>query len=296
MTEKDLNTNADNVRNEKNNASSASNSTDTNVKVDTDVKTDEQKLHEAKEDKNTVVVTKRGSLKSNVFIIVALPLIFLISTVAVSIPLALQVARGAEINIAMALGLTIISELLVVATYIMFTKNMIPIKWTKKLGFQNFSWKWFILSAIIGIIAFFTLQITSIAITQLTGLEMGSSETSMNVFESVGIARIFALFIVVPLLAPIVEEILFRGVVFNGLLLGRLGTFASFLVAGFFFAIVHTQGFSTPADIFLLVWIFVLAIVHCLVFYKTRSIYNAMAMHVAYNSTTVFIPLIFLGF
>lgn len=235
----------------------------------------------------TLQIGKKERIENNVFIIVFLPIIFLMVTLLVSFPLAIQSMTTGDMNMAAALISTAIAELIAVAIYIMYSKNKIPLDWKKKLGFQNFSWKWFTLSLVIGLLTFVLLQVVQIFLVSGLGLDISSSETSLGAFETTGITRYLTIFFLVPIVAPLVEEILFRGAIFNGLLLGKMPVFWSFIIGAFAFAIMHLQGVSTFTDFFTVAWIFVVALINCAVFYKTRSIYNTMAIHLVYNSVTV---------
>lgn len=242
-----------------------------------------------------VTISKKDRIANNVFIIAILPIIFLLLTLVFSIPMAVQTIQSGEINIALALAVTVIAEVATIFAYILYTKNKIPINWKNKLGFQNFSWKWMVISIVIGIALFALLQLSQIALTEIFNVDVSSSETSASVFEAEGITKYLALFFLVPIVAPLVEEILFRGVIFNGLLLGKMPVAWSFFIGAFAFAIMHVQGFSSFTDIFTVVWIFFMALVMGIVFYKTRSVYNTIALHLAYNSTTVIVSLLLIS-
>lgn len=198
-----------------------------------------------------------------------------------------------KIDVGLLLLSTIISELILVGGYILFAKRNINISIKELLGFQNFNSKAFAYSGLIGIALFFLLQLSATIVGMFSNDPVESSDTSTSIYNSSGIMGIITLFLIVPLLAPIVEEILFRGVILNGLSLGGVKNITAILISSFIFGIAHFQGMSTVTDVFILVWISFMAFIQAIVFIKTKSIYNTMAIHVAYNSITAIAPFFF---
>lgn len=196
------------------------------------------------------------------------------------------------INIGTLLLSTIVAELAIVSSYVFFAKRNIRINAKELLGFQNFNPKHVGLSALLGVALFLGLQLVATLVGKIFSEPITSSDTSTNVTSGTGILGAIALFFIVPILAPFVEEMLFRGVVLNGLSLGGMKNITAIIISSFFFSIVHFQGFSTPTDVFILIWIGFMAICQAVIFLKTKSIYNTIAIHIAYNSITVIVPLI----
>lgn len=196
------------------------------------------------------------------------------------------------LNIGTLLLSTIVAELAIVSSYVFFAKRNIRINAKELLGFQNFNPKHVGLSALLGVALFLGLQLVATLVGKIFSEPITSSDTSTNVTSGTGILGAIALFFIVPILAPFVEEMLFRGVVLNGLSLGGMKNITAIIISSFFFSIVHFQGFSTPTDVFILIWIGFMAICQAVIFLKTKSIYNTIAIHIAYNSITVIVPLI----
>lgn len=242
---------------------------------------------------SAIVVDEKDRAMMKLVLLLGLPVVFFVATFLFSIPAVLFSGDEGEINILFALGATILAEIVVVIFYLKATGKLMPIPWKQKLGFVGFNWWNIIVSALLGIAFFVALQLVAGGFNAVFGSDtIGSSTTSEDIFDSTGISQVITLFIFAPLVAPILEEIVFRGVLFNGLLLSKLNTACAFIVSAFAFAIVHFQGLSTPTDFFTLGWIFIIALVQCWILYRTRSIYNAMAFHLFYNSSTVFVPML----
>jgi hypothetical protein len=105
-----------------------------------------------------------------------------------------------------------------------------------------------------------------------------------NLFHSLGIHRdaagtVAALAVLVCVLAPIAEELLFRGFLFAALL-GWRGPWVAAVVVGLLFGGIHA--FGTPA--ILLVQLAVLGFLFCVVRWKTGSILPTVALHAINNS------------
>src|SRR5699024_7706608 len=110
----------------------------------------------------TLQIGKKERIENNVFIIVYLPIIFLMVTLIVSLYLTIQYMNTGDMKKDSTLISTAITELIYVAKYIMYSKNNIHLDWKKKLGFKNFYWKWFTLYLVIGLLTFVLLQAVQI--------------------------------------------------------------------------------------------------------------------------------------
>jgi hypothetical protein len=79
------------------------------------------------------------------------------------------------------------------------------------------------------------------------------------------------------ILTPIFEEIYFRGFVLRMMLL-KFGFLNSFLVTAMVFVIFHPIPAYIPAY-------FIVQLINCLAFYKTRKLFAPITFHIAYNTT-----------
>ena len=86
------------------------------------------------------------------------------------------------------------------------------------------------------------------------------------------------------LVAPVAEELFFRGVVYNAWERER-GPMVAVLGSAALFAVIHTSLFS-------LVPIFALGVTLAMLFRSTRSLPAAMAMHAAFNAISVVLALL----
>jgi membrane protease YdiL (CAAX protease family) len=87
------------------------------------------------------------------------------------------------------------------------------------------------------------------------------------------------LWIMVVVLAPICEELIFRGFLFEGFRRSRLGLVGTIIVTSFIWTCLHA-GYSVSS----LGAIFIFGLVLGAVRYKTGSLWGTMAMHAFYNA------------
>jgi membrane protease YdiL (CAAX protease family) len=80
--------------------------------------------------------------------------------------------------------------------------------------------------------------------------------------------------------APISEEILYRGVLFQGLL-NRFGPLAAALLSAFIFTIVHFYGLYGTLGVG------ILGVALALVYHATRSLPAVIIFHAIYNLTAI---------
>jgi len=90
------------------------------------------------------------------------------------------------------------------------------------------------------------------------------------------------LFISVVLLAPVVEEIVFRGILFN-LLNKKRGLIFSMVVSSLFFGVLHAETMVPTA---------VIGFVLCFIYQKTGSLKLSMAGHMFNNLVAFMLPLL----
>lgn len=105
-------------------------------------------------------------------------------------------------------------------------------------------------------------------------LDLSSPTSTVDIFESV--TTPWPLLAAGVIVAPIVEEIFFRGFVFAGFR-DRFGWVAAALISAGFFAVFHLQPIS-------LLPIFLMGLVFAYLYHRTNSIWPAVIMHLATNA------------
>ena len=233
-----------------------------------------------------VGVVKDYDVRRRVLALTIVPMLFLASFLTI-FPAVL--AFGLNIPIVPALLATIVAEILVVA-FVVWYGNLRPIK--DFLYLRVYKWWHLIVGLGAGLLGYVILQAGAIGITSLTGQEIASSDTSAQLGALSGVQAVFILIGLVAILGPFIEELLFRGVIIGSLQNSKWNKpWIAIIVSGVTFGIMHFQGFATATDAFVLGWTMVMGFGFALLMLKTKSLWTAVAAHVAYNMVTALLLL-----
>lgn len=96
-----------------------------------------------------------------------------------------------------------------------------------------------------------------------------------------GIAVIPAI-IAITIVAPIMEEYLFRGII-QSYFRGKVGPKKAILISSLAFSLLHYSGSQGIQNIFLLISLFLLSLYLGFIYEKTRSIISNVTLHVTFN-------------
>ena len=107
---------------------------------------------------------------------------------------------------------------------------------------------------------------------------LGASESIELMIEQAGYLQIGMIFLAIVVLAPIVEEILFRGILFN-LIARRKSTLFAMITSSLIFGFLHAETMVPTA---------VIGFVLCFIYHKTGNLYLAMGAH-AFNNLIAFV-------
>ena len=86
------------------------------------------------------------------------------------------------------------------------------------------------------------------------------------------------------LLSPIVEELLFRGIILNGLLNSSKNRIVSVIFTSILFSLIHIKGFGF-CNVLNIVDTFIFSIIVSCFYVKTKNVYYAIIFHMVYNLT-----------
>ena len=146
-------------------------------------------------------------------------------------------------------------------------------------GVRRTTARWLLIGAGAGVVAFVARGFAAMAYTALTG----DSSTPQEVYGDAGSGGVLSLVLAtlfIGLLVPLVEELLFRGVVTNALL--RYGPFVGVVGSTLIFALAHGVNI-----------VFAIALVFGLVsaelFRRSGSVWPSVIAHVINNLPTVFV-------
>lgn len=111
-------------------------------------------------------------------------------------------------------------------------------------------------------------------------IELFNVQTPEDDLSSTSVVGAIALGLAAIVVAPVAEELFFRGFFYRALRT-RLRVWSAVLIDSVVFAVVHVQYFGEPA---LLIVIAAFAAMACLVYEKTGSIFACIAIHAAFNT------------
>ena len=134
-----------------------------------------------------------------------------------------------------------------------------------------------VLWSILGVfMAYFSQGIAALIEIELLGIEPGSENTQ----QIMDITRATPLFMIIPMIiAPILEEIIFRKIIFGGLY-KKMNFFFAGLLSSFIFGIIHGE----PQHILLYAS---MGFVFAFLYVKTKRIIVPIIVHAALNSLVV---------
>ena len=154
--------------------------------------------------------------------------------------------------------------------------------WRSGFGLRQMGWQE-LRYALIGLLGAWTILIVYGVAVQALGADELLPESTMgeDVFDSV--STIIAAGAISVVVAPLLEEAFFRGFVFAGLT--RWGFWPAAVMSGALFAVAHLdQGSFIP---FALV-----GVVLAWLYYRTNSLWTAIAMHFAFNLASFLVTLL----
>lgn len=241
-----------------------------------------------------IIKDKRSTMKALAYLS---PIILIGVSVVAMIPVI--VAMGLEPPMSVLLGVTFAAEAVAIGFVLLIVgkkSNRLSL-----MGLRGFSFKSIVSGVIIGSILMIALQLFG-KLGELIGNPIESSETSQMLTSLSGFEKFFVLVLGISLLAPILEELFFRGYVL-GFLLGakdKLETTSlrdksvwwPIMFSSIFFGFMHFQGLSSVSDAFVLLWTALLGVILAVARIKTGSIWTSIFIHIVYNSITAAIVLI----
>lgn len=142
---------------------------------------------------------------------------------------------------------------------------------------DGFNIKEIILWSILGIFMAYFAQSIAVAIElNLFKIVPGSENTQ----QIMGIARTIPFFVIIPaIIAPILEEVIFRKIIF-GSLYTRTNFFIAAIISAFIFGIIHGE----PEHILIYTS---MGLVFAYLYIKTKSILTPIIVHIGLNSISV---------
>ena len=141
----------------------------------------------------------------------------------------------------------------------------------KAIGFQKIHYKWLLIALVITLLIWF---IDYIYLVKLLTIDMQAQATDWIQAQS----NLTATFMTAVIITPIVEEILFRGVMLKTLNKYLNNYWTAFIVSALF-VLVHSSLIAAPT-------LFIAALFYAWLTFKTHSIIPAIIAHIINNGLT----------
>lgn len=150
---------------------------------------------------------------------------------------------------------------------------LIRIRDLRPFGFRSANWKWLLIGAALGIVAYFVNLYVADIYARLFGED--NTQSDFLAAASSGMWMLIVIGLTGAILTPFGEEALFRAVVANGL--NRYGPWAGVVASAAIFALAHGVNVIFPLA-------FVVGVLTAILFRQTGSIWPGVALHIVYNS------------
>ena len=212
------------------------------------------------------------------------PLLCLLLSLLLSL-IASQIANGQEIeysvvtsNIWFQVSYILLNFGLYILIYYLYNK-------TKKISYNairlNFKMKWhtYLLLIGIGVISLFGIQYFIGAVDKFLEVIKYPIDNDLPVINPTGWGTYFASLLLLAVIPAIEEELIFRGIIFNGLR-SRFKDYQAMLISALMFAVMH-------ANLQQFVYPFLLGIIMAWIVMRTGSLVSSMIVHFTNNAIVV---------
>lgn len=214
------------------------------------------------------------------------PLIF--AAVIISVQLLFTLVFHMSEKFAAVFG-TVAGELVIIALFVLVTQDVRH--WRKWTGLENCRIKDVLIGVGVGILFIIGLMIVNMIAYAISGSSSESSETTQILSSFHGPLFILVFCVMTPLIIPIIEEVLFRGLIRNFITVGFHATKRAHVVAvvinALFFGLAHWQGGGSWSSLLGVIYPTFIAIMVALLAIRYKSLFPAIAAHATYNAITV---------
>ena len=166
------------------------------------------------------------------------------------------------------LGNLIVNTIIVILISIKLRSKLV----TKKLNFESFD---YIKSIIENIIIIWPILMLVSLVSKTIFFEYSEQEIVKDIRISNSSTELLSVFIMIVIIAPIIEEIIFRGLIYR-VFKGLFGTFFGAFVSSILFSFVHLNLLSFP-------YLFIFGIILCVYYEKENTIITPILMHSILN-------------
>lgn len=215
-------------------------------------------------------------------------LLFLSRSKSVMDPLmeaAMKVAPGAQ---AQALAVATLAALLTVGAYALMLLPVLALRSEAKysyvrlsaaLGLRRFRLGQTVGLSVLMLVGMFAVTAAYVSVMGLLGVSIEGNTADLVSGFRTGPVEIAIAFLLVGIVAPLVEEVTFRGIVFPSLR-EAWGTTPALLASGAMFGVLHLQlTIALPLAL--------IGMALALIFLRTRSLWSAIIAHCLYNTVSL---------
>ncbi len=144
-------------------------------------------------------------------------------------------------------------------------------------GVRRVSWRWLLIGVGVGVAAFVLKGLAILAWIRITG-DSANPQTVYAEGGSGGVLSLILATVFIAVVAPLGEELLYRGVVTNALL--RYGPFVAVVGSTLIFALLHGINITFPAAV-------VAGLATAEVFRRSGSVWPGVVVHAVFNLPTI---------
>jgi uncharacterized protein len=170
--------------------------------------------------------------------------------------------------------LAIQSAVPITAVYLVVIRGR-GLSWTD-IGFREVSKRWYLRAALIALAMLPAVALVNLATQALLGGPYRNPQLEVIAPEGFSWTGLAAMLVMIGIVAPIVEEVVFRGLLY-GWLRHRLGIAASVTLSALAFAGVHGIAILIPA-------LAVTGVILALVYERSRSLWPPIIVHGIFNT------------
>ncbi len=209
-------------------------------------------------------------MSMNLMVELFVMIVYIILQALSGVQISMQYLEGLQSNGLVLAVSSILASILCVLLIVLIIKWKSGSNVREYLALRSIGWKTAL--TLVVIIGIFIVAFESLA--QVTGYK--GNDFTVQVYKTIGWPPLFWLMAVV--FAPLFEEILFRGFLFEGFLRSQAGLGGALLFTSAFWAVLHIQ-----YGIMEIAGIFVLGIIIGIARYRTGSLWSAFLMHAVFN-------------
>jgi len=213
-----------------------------------------------------------------VFGIVGILFLGILIFVVVSIARGENLENLIEPTINQTLALTLLEAIALILGVYLFGIRRRNLSWDS-VGLRPTTWSWILISIVVTLILIPIVSLITLAVLFLTGQPFDNPQLDFLLPEGLSALDAILMLLLAGFVAPLGEELLFRGVLYT-FLRERWGIWLSVLLSSFLFGLIH-------GNLAVGVTGFLLGVVAAIVYEYSKSLWTAVIVHAINNSLKI---------